>query len=683
MGAGGIPQGIPQVGIPQGMSQVHQSTTSGGQLLFTQQQQQEMMQTLPLLQTSNMMTSQGESPPALGESPGSPLNLSTHAGSSVSGSPGSDHTGARSSTSSSAVINACSLCPAQFPTQDALALHMMYHANTAASNTAASTSPASSVSSSYPTSQQDAVFGGATPAGVRPNSAPLTVAGGHPAAGVVGVNMSKTAPAVATPSPWMCGKCLYSFDTCDTLAMHMMTRHANDHDAVSNLAVLQAAAAANQRGAVMASAAEIAQNVVQRMVQNMSAGNIIQQQQIQQQQQQLQQQQNFSEQQPVFPQPQQTILDSQQQQQHQGVRIPTSSSTLAGSIAGVKRSSAQSLPEEVVPHHEAKRRKNSQPMKKQWHCDTCGQTYPSRPEYEEHQGYCKAPPPSTTPGVGGEGEDAPSSCTLCDLTFPDLKSLGIHMRQPMHQHKLKQLGMQTGGGGGGTQGGPGGTRGYLGSAGEESVGYYSARSDSSSLSAYSDPQGRPLSVSPALSFSDAASSHHDAKMTPLNLMTDASATTGSSGDNNSAANRKERNKRAPSRSNNALSPESSVQQQNDHSNNNSSNSKTSSSSSASPPERTTPVQVPGHVSQSGLSPSAEEEEEESQDDEASEVMDFLTSRAKDLVMCKHCKIVYTDKTLYHLHMGLHNLNNQWQCNMCGKKCKNLHEFTSHVIHIKI
>ncbi len=26
----------------------------------------------------------------------------------------------------------------------------------------------------------------------------------------------------------MCGKCLYSFDTCDTLAMHMMTKHANE-----------------------------------------------------------------------------------------------------------------------------------------------------------------------------------------------------------------------------------------------------------------------------------------------------------------------------------------------------------------------------------------------------------------------------------------------------------------------
>ena len=94
--------------------------------------------------------------------------------------------------------------------------------------------------------------------------------------------------------------------------------------------------------------------------------------------------------------------------------------------------------------------------------------------------------------------------------------------------------------------------------------------------------------------------------------------------------------------------------------------------------------MPGHVSQSGLSPSAADgENDNDDDDESGEVMEFLMSHAKDLVMCKHCKIVYTDKTLYHLHMGLHNLNNQWQCNMCGKQCRNLHEFTSHVIHIKI
>ena len=52
----------------------------------------------------------------------------------------------------------------------------------------------------------------------------------------------------------------------------------------------------------------------------------------------------------------------------------------------------------------------------------------------------------------------------------------------------------------------------------------------------------------------------------------------------------------------------------------------------------------------------------------------------DLLMCTYCKIVYTDKTMYYLHMGLHNHNNPWQCNLCGKACTNAHEFSSHVIH---
>ena len=256
------------------------------------------------------------------------------------------------------------------------------------------------------------------------------------------------------------------------------------------------------------------------------------------------------------------------------------------------------------------------------------------------------------------------SCAICDVSFTDMKALGVHLRNPVHQNKLKALSMGI----------VSAQRMYLNSQGEEtdgdkSVGYYSSRSDSSSMSVYSD-QGQ-VSLSPA--FSDVPSTQ-DCKMNPLNLITNGDS-------NNSVAqiNRKARAKHAGSRSprvssnvHNVHSPESSSSAQNNQ-------YKDTSSSS----ERTTPVQVPGgHVSQSGLSPS-EEENDNDNDDESGEVMEFLMSRTRDLVMCKYCKIVYTDKTLYHLHMGLHNLNNQWQCNMCGKQCRNLHEFTSHVIHIKI
>ena len=86
-----------------------------------------------------------------------------------------------------------------------------------------------------------------------------------------------------------------------------------------------------------------------------------------------------------------------------------------------------------------------------------------------------------------------------------------------------------------------------------------------------------------------------------------------------------------------------------------------------------PTQVPGPISQSGISTS-------DITDDDSDVVDYVLANSKDLVMCKHCNIIFVDKTLYHLHMGLHNLNDPWQCNMCGQQCKDLHQFTSHVLH---
>ena len=84
-----------------------------------------------------------------------------------------------------------------------------------------------------------------------------------------------------------------------------------------------------------------------------------------------------------------------------------------------------------------------------------------------------------------------------------------------------------------------------------------------------------------------------------------------------------------------------------------------------------PTQVPGPVSQSGISTS---------DNNDDDVVEFVLANASELQMCKHCNIIYMDKMLYQLHMGLHNLNDPWQCNMCGHKCKDLHTFTSHVLH---
>ena len=71
---------------------------------------------------------------------------------------------------------------------------------------------------------------------------------------------------------------------------------------------------------------------------------------------------------------------------------------------------------------------------------------------------------------------------------------------------------------------------------------------------------------------------------------------------------------------------------------------------------------------------------ENQNSASLEVLNFLHQNSNSLYMCKFCKIVFVDRTLYHLHMGLHNLNNPWQCNLCGKVCQNSIAFTSHVIH---
>ncbi|CAD5112668.1 DgyrCDS1889 [Dimorphilus gyrociliatus] len=66
-------------------------------------------------------------------------------------------------------------------------------------------------------------------------------------------------------------------------------------------------------------------------------------------------------------------------------------------------------------------------------------------------------------------------------------------------------------------------------------------------------------------------------------------------------------------------------------------------------------------------------------DEEEDVLEFLLSNSKNVTMCKFCKVVFIDRTLYQLHMGLHNVNNPWQCNLCGKVSNDVHDFSSHVI----
>ena len=56
------------------------------------------------------------------------------------------------------------------------------------------------------------------------------------------------------------------------------------------------------------------------------------------------------------------------------------------------------------------------------------------------------------------------------------------------------------------------------------------------------------------------------------------------------------------------------------------------------------------------------------------------SRVGEARYCPHCEILFLDVTLFHLHMGLHNVNNPWQCNTCGLACSGRLEFNTHVLH---
>lgn len=57
-----------------------------------------------------------------------------------------------------------------------------------------------------------------------------------------------------------------------------------------------------------------------------------------------------------------------------------------------------------------------------------------------------------------------------------------------------------------------------------------------------------------------------------------------------------------------------------------------------------------------------------------------SSRVGEARYCPHCEILFLDVTIFHLHMGLHNVNNPWQCNTCGIVCSGRLEFNTHVLH---
>lgn len=61
-------------------------------------------------------------------------------------------------------------------------------------------------------------------------------------------------------------------------------------------------------------------------------------------------------------------------------------------------------------------------------------------------------------------------------------------------------------------------------------------------------------------------------------------------------------------------------------------------------------------------------------------LDDSAARVGEARYCPHCEILFLDATLFHLHMGLHNVNNPWQCNTCGLVCSGRLDFSTHVLH---
>ena len=46
--------------------------------------------------------------------------------------------------------------------------------------------------------------------------------------------------------------------------------------------------------------------------------------------------------------------------------------------------------------------------------------------------------------------------------------------------------------------------------------------------------------------------------------------------------------------------------------------------------------------------------------------------------CDHCLIIFLDHVMYTIHMGCHGFRDPFECNICGKRCRDRYEFASHL-----
>ena len=56
------------------------------------------------------------------------------------------------------------------------------------------------------------------------------------------------------------------------------------------------------------------------------------------------------------------------------------------------------------------------------------------------------------------------------------------------------------------------------------------------------------------------------------------------------------------------------------------------------------------------------------------------SQTQTAFMCDHCNIMFFQRAMYLMHMGLHSSENPWQCAVCGVTFTEVYSFTSHFIN---
>lgn len=46
--------------------------------------------------------------------------------------------------------------------------------------------------------------------------------------------------------------------------------------------------------------------------------------------------------------------------------------------------------------------------------------------------------------------------------------------------------------------------------------------------------------------------------------------------------------------------------------------------------------------------------------------------------CRHCRILFLDHVMFTIHMGCHGFRQPLECNICGHRCQDRYEFSSHI-----